>query len=278
MKKTLRILSSLLLVVLTVIACTGCFHISSDDILGEYKYAYGDQYTKYADKVNVDPFADIIKLEINWIAGEINVVSGDNFTIEEESTKGDYYPLYYRIDDGKLTIHFCQSGSSSKSISKTAKSLTVTIPSTIKDVKIDDVSAPINLYIDTLEELDIDNVSGKIDIEAWQVDDLDIDDVSGSIDIVIDIIGKLGIDTVSGNADVIISSSFDLSSIKADSVSGNINISLDGIRGYRLEFNSISGKKDVEFVDGSDTSLSRFDVKVETVSGNLNIRKIQEFK
>jgi DUF4097 and DUF4098 domain-containing protein YvlB len=273
MKKTLGILSSLLLVVLMVIAFTGCIHISSDDIMGEYKYAYGDKYTKYTEQVSFDPFADISMLDINWIGGEINVIAGDRISIEEESIKGDYYPLYYRVNEDALVIQYCESGTSSKDISKTAKKLVVTIPSTIKDVNIDDVSASVNIDVDTLRELEIDDVSGKIDVKASMVDDLDIDAVSCNIDVAVAKAGKIEVDTVSGSADITIDSSMDLSSIKADSVSGNINLYLDGVRGYRLVFESISGKKDAEFVDGSDASLPRFDIKVETVSGNLNIKK-----
>ena len=148
----------------------------------------------------------------------------------------------------------------------------------LKDVRIDDISAPVNLDVDILRELKIDGISGDIDITANMIDDLDINSVSASIEIAAEKVGKIGIDSVSGNVDATIESTLNLSSIKIDSISGDAKLYLDGTRGYRLVFDSISGKQEAEFTDGTDASIPRYDIKVETVSGDLKIYKNREYK
>ena len=121
----------------------------------------------------------------------------------------------------------------------------------------------------------IDIVSANYSIEADHIDELDLDVVSGNGTITTHNAKDIEMDTVSGNISLDIANSSLLNKIDIDSVSGNTDLYLDGNRGYTLDFDTVSGKFTKDFVDGTDTSLNRFMINFDSVSGDLHIHKKQ---
>ena len=222
---------------------------------GYIRYDNFELYNEYKEEIKLDETETYKKLDIDWISGEIEIIRGADFTISEEVIDGKYYPLYWYSQDGIIHIAYVESGLSNSKISGLSKRLTITCPYDLENINIDNVSASIKIDLDDLKKVDIDNISGKVNIKANAIEVTDIDTVSGDINLTI-------YDTT------------DISIIDIDSVSGDANIKLDSSRGYDLKHGTVSGKYTTDFTN-SIISLNQFDMYVDTVSGSLDIKKIE---
>ena len=209
-------------------------------------YADSEKYTEFTGKVTINNNESIIKeLQIDWISGEVDVQAGNEFTLSEESLKGSYKPLYYRIDNNTLDIKYCQSDI--RLPSNMSKKLVVTVP-----------------Y--ALNKLDLDVTSGKYVVELGALEEFDIDMTSGRGELKIGSMKKGEFDLTSGSISLEVLDSRLLESIDIDLTSGSFDFKYDGVKGYNLDRN---GKK--SSVDGSDTSLERFSIDFDCTSGSLTI-------
>ena len=94
----------LFLPILTLLSCKGT--------VAGYFYDHANEYSVYENVVTIkDEEQEIDTLRIDWIAGHINIVEGEEFSIKEENNPGhNYFPLYYRFKDEALDIRYCKSG------------------------------------------------------------------------------------------------------------------------------------------------------------------------
>ncbi len=133
---------------------------------------------------------------MDWIAGKISFVRGDTFSIVEKAVKGDYFPLYYKLEAGTLYIKWAEDGASSKLLNNRAKEITVTVTEEFGAVKLNNVSSRVDIDLYNADKIDIKTVSGGVGVKADTVKEVRFDGVSGGLDISAEITGAVDTNTV----------------------------------------------------------------------------------
>lgn len=243
--------------------------------VGGYNYKNSSDYSVGAGELDS---AGITKLEINWMDGEVNIVSGrDNkILLEEESGLEEKNQLRYLVSGNTLIIQYAAPRMGLYRLNEN-KHLTVTLPVSV---------------IENLEELEVDAVSAKGFIRGVTAGKCDIDNVSGNYEIIDCNFGKLSFDNVSGhctftgsadelNMDTV---SGDLKAefaniprkIDGDAVSGEVTLTIPEGAGFTVEYDSVSGdlncdkpmtKKGGYYICGD----GEIQIEVDSVSGDLTI-------
>ena len=272
---------------LATISLSGCKAIY-------YTYEDADKYTKYTEPVEIVICDENLKtLDLDWVSGQIYIQRGNEIKIEEENTRGNYLPLYYYLDGLKLNVKYCQSNIKALNYSHTSKKLELTIPNDLELINIKTVSADYHIDLNGVDNIKVkttsgdgevkvstiggfeaDTTSGDIAIDANKMDNFTFTTTSGDVSLRTNTIKDIHFKSTSGNFYTVINSSLELNQISIKTTSGNTTLNLDGVRGYNLDFTSTSGDKDLEFRDGSDPSLSKFDIVFKSTSGDLKINKI----
>lgn len=280
---------SFTLVILMLILCTACKVSFGDYIV----YADAEKYSVGNASFNAN---EIKKVEINWVAGKINIsVSGDGMlTATEDGEKLDSEErMHYYLNGGTIIIQYCESGYNSKWVSSSKKDLTIMLPEGI-DFDVDNVSASIVFSTDILlEDVNISTVSGNVDIKKLTANSFDLENVSGELfakeikadridcksvsgDIDIDALYGYEFDaeTVSGKVNIGV---YDKTDIDINSISGTVNLILSKNIGAEVDFSSVSGniRSDIPHTQNGETYVFGSDdakVQIETVSGNLYIK------
>jgi len=232
--------------------------IPSCTIESNYQYEEADKYSEYSEPLDFDnETLSFKKLTVGWLSGTVNIVEGEDFHVQESNENGEYYPLYYYQKDDELKIQFCKSGLKTVVTDNIKKTLEITIPQSI-------------------DYIDLNLVASTYNVSATTLKDLNVNIVSGSGEIRLNSLENFSFNGVSGNITLKLASTLELKNITIEIVSGNANLYLSPIRGYILDFSSVSGSVNKEFIEGNDTSLNKFKIKYESVSGNLNICSIEE--
>ena len=188
-------------------------------------YTYSD-YQKY-NKGGSEITEKIDNINIDWISGNVkfDFHKENNIKFYEESSLeiSEDREMRYYYNDNELYIKFAKSGIKTWSLNK--KDLIVLLPyeTKLKDVNINNVSSDININAILCEKMYINNVSGNIEMSCSKINESSIQTVSGNVDI---------------------TASMSVNSIKAESVSGEINVTVDKIDTLILE--SVSGKINVK--------------------------------
>ena len=259
----------------------------------DYLFTGEEKYTEFSgETVEIDDA--VTALNLDWVAGEIEIKEGEKITVTEEKLKGEYYPLYYSVKDGTLFVKFCKSGTVGSMIRGCSKKVTVTLPEGMKDIKVNSVSALIGInYEKDIETVAINTVSGDCGIGLETAGSITTDSVSANTDIITISAEKVVSNTVSGDTKIngspkeieahSVSGGFTVyaggpytNSVKIDTISGNAKITLDGRRPYTLEYNTASGKLTKEVDEVKDKTQDALGIKVDSVSGNLDIVNNQD--
>ena len=266
---------------------------------GSWKvYGFGDSGKYIAGGGNVAA-RDIQSVEINWIAGSVDIAlyDGDIIQFEEEGYSGDdeKYAMRYLVENGKLYIRFCapQRGNR-RFLQRYRKSLTVKFPRdlTLRDFQLNTVSAGIQMEGVRADDLDINSVSGTIKLKEINGDNIILKNVSGSINCIDISASALRANTVSGRIDVtagVESATFktvsgsvklyagdDARNINLKTVSGGIVLGLPENDGFTAQYSSVSGRFDCEFpieMSGKRAIYrnGKRDIYLKTVSGGMRI-------
>lgn len=247
-----------LLICLLVMGLTGCVvtfngHTSLNHYEDAEKYTVGD--FAYAAK-------DVKCVEVNWVAGSINVVrkAGDTLQVSETGELTEAQKLHWLLRDGVLKIQYCASDFSGQMPPK-SKELTLEIPEGI-DLSIDSVSGDVLLGDGTFGELELDATSGKIDFGTVQAQKCRLDTVSGGIQGDKLLCGKsCRVDSISGNVQI---DWLEAPETKAETVSGNIRLTL--ALGQEADISSTSGSVILKLGE----TLGGATVEFDTVSGSLH--------
>ncbi len=261
--------------------------------VGDYLFDNDEEYTEFTgETVEVDTDA-VTALDLDWVAGEIEIKEGEKLSVSEENVKGTYYPLYYTVKDGTLFVKFCKSGTVGSIIGNCSKKITVTLPEGVKEIKVNTVSATISLdYRKNVEAVTVNTVSGNCSIAIDGADSVKADAVSAKVDISANSAGTVVCNSVSGNAEIlgnikevsinsvsgdshIYAGNMDLKSVRVDTISGNTEIELDGTRDYSIDFDTVSGKLTNEVGEIKNGNGDKIEIKTDSVSGNLKIAKSQ---
>lgn len=124
---------------LSVLICFGLFGLvmtlSACGGVDLYMYIFAGEYSKITQNLTLD---NVKELEINWLAGELKIVSGDveKITLTESGDRAEDKPGYYRLrEDGHLNIEYFKSGEVRDH--KVIKNLTITVPQNFNFINIE---------------------------------------------------------------------------------------------------------------------------------------------
>jgi len=236
----------------------GADHFTVNEKNGNRKFGSGDTDTVTGDGVHSISAEAVRELEINWVAGEVEIRaddSTDEITFSEDF-QGFSKPLNYKLSGNKLSIEFVKNGRF-MNISG-GKKLKVTIPYS---------------YADRISEINVDVVSADCTITGLKTDEVNLNSVSGTVDIY-GTFTDVDIDTVSGWVNI--GSEKCPEDLEIGTTSGSIYLTLPENSAFSLEFNTVSGdfSTDLPFtVAGSKyiygTGGGNFEI--DTISGDLSI-------
>ncbi len=204
------------------------------------------------------PVDGIREIEIEWIAGEVEIecYDGSEIVFSETSAEqlSERQTMRYLVKDGELEIRCCES----KTVQLPEKTLTVQIPASLiaDELEADVVSASLTARGVQAREIKLESVSGNICADGLTAEKLQIDTVSGIAEILrCDVARKLEIDTVSGNAAMQLAASATGFTLKFDTVSGSVHCDVP----------VTTSRKSMVYGDGS------LEIEMESVSGRFKI-------
>lgn len=204
------------------------------------------------------PVDGIREIEIEWIAGEVEIecYDGSEIVFSETSAEqlSERQTMRYLVKDGELEIRCCES----KTVQLPEKTLTVQIPASliVDELEADVVSASLTARGVQAREIKLESVSGNICADGLTAEKLQIDTVSGIAEILrCDVARKLEIDTVSGNAAMQLAASATGFTLKFDTVSGSVHCDVP----------VTTSRKSMVYGDGS------LEIEMESVSGSFKI-------
>ena len=204
------------------------------------------------------PVDGIREIEIEWIAGEVEIecYDGSEIVFSETSAEqlSERQTMRYLVKDGELEIRCCES----KTVQLPEKTLTVQIPASliVDELEADVVSASLTACGVQAREIKLESISGNICADGLTAEKLQIDTVSGIAEILrCDVARKLKIDTVSGNAAMQLAASATGFTLKFDTVSGSVHCDVP----------VTTSRKSMVYGDGS------LEIEMESVSGSFKI-------
>ena len=268
-----------ILLLLTLTACfSRLFDIASltDSII---RYENAGKYTKGGSSVA----ADMEQLEINWIAGEVELIlcDGNEVTFSESSEQElkDAFEMRFYRDADTLYLQYAKSGK--WKFGKLSKKLTIQIPRDLllSQIRINTVSAEIKLSETMARTLKIETVSGGVSLPNGQkIDTVSLETVSGKIDFAAESIADLELNTVSG---VVTIQTKITKRAKLDSVSGNLTLYLPPDSSFSARVDTVSGSFSSSFETVSDghrrvCAGGEVPFDIDTVSGDISIQPQQK--
>ncbi len=275
--KNMKKITLAILLLAVALLLWGCSH-GGFGFASEVKYSNADRYTAGATEFS----GSIAVLDVNWIDGEVNIqyYDGDKIVLKESGSKTleKEEQLHWWLDDGKLNIQYAASGYKMDKFLN--KELTILLPAgmELKQLKLDVVSADVQLSDVKAETVVINTVSGEAEGHIVSAGQITIETVSGEVDIAVDQATRMTTNTVSGN--VVLRFEATPEKIDTGSVSGNVKICIPEDCGFRIVMNSVSGDVDCELPahkEGKNTYTSGNEacrINIDTVSGNAVLEKL----
>lgn len=217
--------------------------LSSCGALGGKLYKDSDKYI--SGNFTYDS-ANIKKVEVSWVYGNVNVSCGEGelnvYETGEDIDEDE--KLHYYIDGDTLKVQFCKPGYSmdtSGLMKAKTKDLFVEVPADA-ELSFNTTSANVTADEITAKSLKLKTVSGGVDINSLRTE------------------GDAELNTTSGKITV---SECGVKNLKVKTVSGGVSI--DGISAADIDYNSTSGSGAFGFVSVKE-------MESVTVSGNVTIK------
>jgi DUF4097 and DUF4098 domain-containing protein YvlB len=283
-------ITAILLLIASILCLSSC-HLGDIEVAlyapywNFWNYSKGSSFTYSA--------ADIKKVDITWVGGEIEVVASeaDELSVSENSEGlADDAKMHYYIKGEKLTIHYSKA-LYREEVDTAQKHLRVEIPEGIEldidnvnsdikignmelgEMKLTNVSGNVTLASLVCNEVKIENVDGTVYADEILADKFSADSVAGSLDVSKIISNKIAVKTVSGNTSLNIAKK---SEVKISGVSGEVKLAIDEEAGATIEYSTMSGSFNSEKPHTTNKKTHIFgggeiQIDVETVSGNLHI-------
>jgi len=241
-------------------------------------YPYSNQYQKGGCPIS-DP---VIRLNIHWISGTVQIMSwdGDTVVLEEMGTERTEELLRWRLNDGVLTVQYCEPGTYQ---TLPAKDLVVKLPADQAEgirVQVETVSAECGVAEMNLRSLDVNSTSGNV-TAAGDYGRLSVESVSGEV-YFHGSAAEVEVDTTSGDTELVLTQTPD--ELSYDAVSGDLTLTLGGGRGFRIDLETVSGDLDGNFAlerrDGDYLYLpeggsAMAEFEVNTVSGDVKVLRAE---
>lgn len=182
MKKKIAIILSFVVFVLSLSALCACTYGNGITIHGGLNYDNAESYS--TGNFTYDS-STVTRVEIEWVMGDINLVQGSESTLsvsESGENLSNEQKMHYLISGNTLKIKFWKSRYSDKNVKEKDKNLTVEVPdgaelyvATVSgkiksnyllasSVKVESVSAEVNLVVVDCNDIDVESVSGNVKI------------------------------------------------------------------------------------------------------------------
>lgn len=215
------------------------------------------------------PADGIRNIEINWISESLTFHVWDENEIMLEVL--DDLPLAYSLQGDTLTVE------PEEVMTNTGRALIVTLPRALSERLLNELTIAVtSAYVDLFEinasKLNLTTVSGGCTVDGF-FDEVSIFTTSGDA-FVYGSFERGTFESVSGG--LYITADGMMRSFRADSISGDVSLTLPDALGFTLAFDSVSGSlysdeldsaSSVHFTHGDGTA----DLKVDTVSGDLSL-------
>lgn len=249
------------------------------------------------------PLASIETIDISWVDGSVSVVPYDGATIafSESSLTGipEKYALSYAVNGSTLTIQYSVSDINwNTDWWNLSKKLEVLVPKALagdfKNLRVDAVSASVNVNDISGDKVGLSTVSGSIDATNVTANTLDLETASGSLKTTACTIDSVQANSVSGAiklegsfntvlADAVSGSSSVKSSVcptrvRMDTVSGACSLAIPESSGFTARYSTVSGGFSCAFPATISNDRATYgdgsaDFSFNTVSGSIQIVK-----
>jgi len=225
---------------------------------GKYRY---DDSSRYLAGSNSFEAGAVRGISVDWIAGDVILREGEGdrivFTETTEETD-EAYMLHYYLKGSELKIEFQASATEVRE--NFSKDLVIEYPAGhgFSEVEIDTASANVTVSGLTATELSVDTASGRVSLGCKSVNDVSADTASGDIEIY-GAFSKAECDTASGGVKLVFSQGVGFR-VKFESASGKVNNSTAATYQNRA------------YVFGNGQVLA----EVDTASGNLVLEQESE--
>ena len=224
--------------------------------------------------------SSIKRICIEWVDGTVDVRAAQQDTITFSETNGEKLCMVYSFKGDTLVIRYSkESLKLGINIKTPDKHLTVHVPQDwISDeIEISAVSANITVDLPEVRETEIESVSGDISIRYERSGEISLTTVSGQTAFE-GICNELECSSVSGECNVKLLGS--AKEIRMNSISGGLEIVLDGQSGFTAQLDSVSGSISSDFptsITGQTHTYGDGSIRIEaeTVSGGIRIRNAQ---
>lgn len=222
------------------------------------------------------------KLDINWAAGSVAILTGDVEDIEvyESGLSNAKYAMQVKQQDSKLSIDYCDDSLlKGFGISLDTKDLTVCVPKdfALDSLEVETASAALTVSDLTIREVEIDTASGENNFKNCALGKVDLDTASGDLRLS-GSLTELDCDAASGSVYAVLTNV--PSQIDMDSASGSLDLTLPENAGFTVKINGMSSDFSSDFAttiqngrhvcgDGS------CQIRMDAMSGDVIIRKGQ---
>lgn len=220
------------------------FNITAGFSMGGYRYDDADEYNVGAGTSS----QSVNELEIDWLAGDIEILPTDENTITIRDTytgDNDDDRMRWRIEDGELSIKYC-APYWAFGFKKTArKDLTVHIPRTMlesmDEVAIDSLESRVT-FAGNARELSVDGVEYDLTVTG-RIGELDVDAVEGKLTLY-GSVDHVDMDGVEGKAFLHVDQA---ARVDVDGVESEVTLYLaDTVKGFRVETSGIGTRVQVD--------------------------------
>lgn len=236
-------------------------------------------YTTVEDSTVEVTTESIENIDIEWAAGNIDILVGDteNIIVEESGTFSEDQKMVINTSGDTLAIRYAKPAFQIGFISVASKDLTVTVPKdwVCDTISLDVASAELAVQDLGANKVDIDTASGACTFINCAIGALDVDSASGAV-YYEGTLNTLDCDAASASFEGILANT--PSSIQMDSASGDLDITLPESSGFRVTMDALSGKFQSDFpTDSYNDSYTYGDeqciIDFDGVSGSVHIRK-----
>ena len=206
----------------------------------------------------------VTNVEIDWVAGDVNVEYGDvsavTFSETSEDTIADDVTLRYWLENTTLHIKYAKSGLKLTNEKAPDKNLKVVLPSSL-----------------VLNELELDSVEANVQINGIKANEVDIESIAGNVNARLDGVRDFSVDIVSGNAELRFMTA--PSEGEYQNVHGDLTLYLPEGTGFTLEVEKLNGSFSSEFEttkngDRYVCGNGGNKYELETFSGNVSLKKM----
>lgn len=237
---------------------------------------------EYSSSENGEPVnvsAEIRKLNIHWASGSVKIQPADIDTIQfqESGSFSEDGQMLWKQSGDTLDIYYSKPELKSSLFASSSKKLTMFVPRQWRcdGLSLDVASADILVENLSADEVDIDSASGECEFVNCTVSELDIDTASGKIQYS-GTLDALDCDAASASFTGRLDNTPD--SIRMDSASGDLKITLPQDSGFRVEVDSLSGKFHTDFIGSYDRDVfvcgdGHCDIRFNGASGSVEINQ-----